>query len=103
MRAAPSETGDPGISPGCSAPPPPPFRGRAGRVVLWALFAATAAWLLWATAALCGNASADYATIVEMVRDMAHGRTLPAFFYRQAYMGSLEPGVGALFCRLFGD
>ena len=103
MRAAPSETGDPGISPGCSAPPPPPFRGRSGRVVLWALFAATAAWLLWATAALCGNASADYATIVEMVRDMAHGRTLPAFFYRQAYMGSLEPGVGALFCRLFGD
>lgn len=78
-------------------------RGKAGIIVLAGLSIMTAVWFAWATAALCRNASADYATIVEMARDMAHGRSLPVFFYRQAYMGSLEPGICALFCRLFGD
>lgn len=103
MDTAPAETGDSADSPAPSAPARPPFRRRADAVVFAVLSVLASAWFLWATAALCRNLSPDYATIVEMVRDMAHGRVLPAFFYRQAYMGSLEPGLGALFCRLFGD
>lgn len=33
---------------------------------------------------------------------MAEGRAWPVFFYGQAYMGSLEPILGALFCYLLG-
>ena len=45
---------------------------------------------------------ADYAIVVEMVRDMAAFRNWPVFYYGQAYMGSLEPTVSALFALLIG-
>ncbi len=37
-----------------------------------------------------------------MALHMAEGRAWPIFFYGQAYMGSLEPWVASLVCRLFG-
>ena len=37
-----------------------------------------------------------------MAMHMAEGRAWPFFFYGQGYMGSLEPLVASLFCRLFG-
>ncbi len=37
-----------------------------------------------------------------MAMHMAEGRAWPVFFYGQGYMGSLEPLVASLFCRLFG-
>jgi 4-amino-4-deoxy-L-arabinose transferase-like glycosyltransferase len=37
-----------------------------------------------------------------MVRDMVSTWRIPAFFYGQAYMGSLEPTVSAVLCALFG-
>ena len=46
--------------------------------------------------------NADYAIVVEMVRNMAAFREWPVFFYGQAYMGSLEPSVSALFALLLG-
>ena len=45
---------------------------------------------------------ADYAIVVEMVRDMAAFRNWPVFYYGQAYMGSLEPTMSALFALLIG-
>lgn len=44
----------------------------------------------------------DYATVALMAKHMAEGRDFPVFFYGQPYMGSLEPAISALFCRLFG-
>ena len=44
----------------------------------------------------------DLAIVQMMVRDMASGGPVPAFFYGQAYMGSLEPIVNAVFHLLFG-
>ena len=78
-------------------------KGRAPRIALLLLALAAGLWLLWATAALCLNISPDYAIVVTMARDIAHGRGFPVFFYGQAYMGSLEPAFSALLCRLFGD
>lgn len=44
----------------------------------------------------------DHAVISLMARHMAEGRHLPAFFYGQSYMGTLEPMFSALCCRVFG-
>lgn len=46
--------------------------------------------------------NADAGIVALMARHMALGRQWPAFFYGQAYMGSFEPAVSALFCRLLG-
>lgn len=92
----------------CGAPDRAPSRAcafatlaRAAAVA--AAILAAAAWFVWATAEICRNASPDYAIVVTMARDMAHGRAFPVFFYGQAYMGSLEPAFSALLCALFGD
>ena len=37
-----------------------------------------------------------------MCKHVAEGREWPTFFYGQGYMGSLEPLIGALICKLFG-
>ena len=44
----------------------------------------------------------DLAIVQMMVRDMASGGSIPAFFYGQAYMGSLEPIANAASHILFG-
>jgi len=38
-----------------------------------------------------------------MAKHMAAGIDFPVFFYGQAYMGSLEPAISALFCRILGS
>ena len=54
------------------------------------------AWLLR------DEVNGDLAIVQMMVRDMTTGGVIPAFFYGQAYMGSLEPIVNAAFHLLFG-
>ena len=49
------------------------------------------AWLLR------DEVNGDLAIVQMMVRDMTTGGVIPAFFYGQAYMGSLEPIVNAAF------
>ncbi len=44
----------------------------------------------------------DHGIVFLMAKHMAEGVDFPAFFYGQPYMGSLEPAVSALVCRLFG-
>lgn len=44
----------------------------------------------------------DFGIICLMAKHMAEGVAFPVFFYGQAYMGSLEPLAGALFCKLLG-
>jgi len=44
----------------------------------------------------------DAGVVGLMAKHMAEGRGFPVFFYGQAYMGSLESAVSALFCRIFG-
>ncbi len=44
----------------------------------------------------------DCGIVAIMARHMAEGKEWPIFFYGQAYMGSLEPMISALLCRLFG-
>ncbi len=54
------------------------------------------AWLLRS------EVNGDLAIVQMMVRDMAAGGPIPAFFYGQPYMGSLEPIANAAFHLLFG-
>ncbi len=63
--------------------------------------------MLWSSVRFrisCGKASSIRRLPVFglMASHMAEGRAWPVFFYGQAYMGSLEPMLGALFCLLFG-
>ncbi len=44
----------------------------------------------------------DASTAALMSKHMAEGHEWPVFYYGQAYMGSFEPMVGALICRLLG-
>ena len=74
----------------------------ASRTIALSLLALEAAWLAWAAWAVCLSPSPDYAVVVDMARDMAAGERFPAFFYGQAYMGSLEPAASALLCAVFG-
>ena len=44
----------------------------------------------------------DCGIVALMAKHMSQGDAFPVFFYGQAYMGSLEPAVSALFCILLG-
>jgi len=44
----------------------------------------------------------DHGIVFLMAKHMAAGMDFPVFFYGQPYMGSLEPAISALVCRLFG-
>lgn len=46
--------------------------------------------------------TSDQGIVALMAKHIAEGKPFPVFFYGQAYMGSLEPAVSALFCRVFG-
>ncbi|MBI2441984.1 MAG: hypothetical protein HYV35_11520 [Lentisphaerae bacterium] len=48
------------------------------------------------------NLNPDAGVVALMVKHMAEGRDFPVFFYGQPYMGSLEPLISAVLCRLFG-
>ena len=45
----------------------------------------------------------DCGVVALMARHMAMGKGFPVFFYGQDYMGSLEPALSALFCKLLGN
>lgn len=44
----------------------------------------------------------DFGLSCLMTKHIAEGHEFPVFFYGQAYMGSLEPAISAVLCRLFG-
>ncbi len=44
----------------------------------------------------------DCGIVALMAKHVAEGGHWPVFFYGQAYMGSLEPLISALLCKLFG-
>jgi len=44
----------------------------------------------------------DGSVVALMAKHMALGLYYPVFFYGQLYMGSFEPAVSALLCRMFG-
>jgi 4-amino-4-deoxy-L-arabinose transferase-like glycosyltransferase len=46
--------------------------------------------------------TSDQGIVALMAKHIAEGKPFPVFFYGQPYMGSLEPAVSALFCRIFG-
>lgn len=56
-------------------------------------------WKAW-TGHLSPNC--DFGIVGLMAKHMAEGRDFPIFFYGQPYMGSLEPLVSAVLCRIFG-
>lgn len=68
-----------------------------GFVLLCALAVRT--WMAWAGQ---WSTDADRGIVHLMALHMSEGRTPPLFFYGQGYMGSLEPMISALLCRLFG-
>lgn len=51
---------------------------------------------------LQNSTNPDYSVVVLMAKHMAQGVDYPLFFYGQAYMGSLEPMLSALLCRMVG-
>ena len=75
---------------------------RASAIVLALLAALFAVARLLTAWFLRDEVNGDLAIVQMMVRDMTSGGAIPAFFYGQAYMGSLEPVVNAAFHLLFG-
>lgn len=81
---------------------------KAGKeyIIKWAM--ASLAVLLFSASRVLGaywmqeSVNGDYSIVVLMAKRMAQGVEFPLFFYGQAYMGSLEPMLSALFCRMFG-
>jgi hypothetical protein len=47
-------------------------------------------------------ANPDCGIAALMAKHISQGEAFPVFFYGQAYMGSLEPAVSALFCMILG-
>jgi len=71
-------------------------------IVFAALFLLGAAARIYGAWELRHNLNPDAGIVALMAKHMAEGGDFPIFFYGQAYMGSLEPMVSALFCALFG-
>ena len=67
--------------------------------ILTVLFVAMRLFTAWI---MRFEVNGDLAIVQMMVRDMASGGPIPAFFSGQAYMGSLEPIANAVFHLLFG-
>lgn len=75
---------------------------RWARVSLWALLLAGLALRVWGAWAFRHITDPDCGVVALMAKHMAEGRAWPVFFYGQSYMGSLEPALSALCCRLLG-
>ncbi|MFH0879695.1 MAG: hypothetical protein V2A34_08280 [Lentisphaerota bacterium] len=75
---------------------------KSARLFFWLLLLAGAAARIYG--AWCSRiiTDPDCGIVALMAKHMSEGREFPVFFYGQSYMGSLEPAVSALFCRLFG-
>ena len=74
----------------------------ASTIVLGLLAALFVAMRLYTAWFMRFEVNGDLAIVQMMVRDMTSDGPIPAFFYGQAYMGSLEPIANALFHILFG-
>ncbi|MDO9541171.1 MAG: hypothetical protein Q7J98_02460 [Kiritimatiellia bacterium] len=75
---------------------------RTGAIIFTALLLLGAAVRIYSAWQLRHNLNSDAGIVALMAKHMAAGVDFPIFFYGQAYMGSLEPLVSALFCVLFG-
>ena len=75
---------------------------RTYRIAFFALLALGAVVRLFGAWCYRGNFHPDAGIVALMAKHMAEGRGFPVFYYGQPYMGSLEPMVAAVFCRLFG-
>ena len=75
---------------------------RAGILIAAGLAAAGAAARLGGAWCYRYGENPDYGIVALMAKHMAEGSDFPVFFYGQAYMGSLEPAVSALMCRILG-
>lgn len=74
----------------------------AGAVAVAVLFAATALVRIHGAWCYRVGTNLDHANIALMVKHMVEGTGFPVFFYGQAFMGSPEPVVSAMLCRVFG-
>jgi len=72
------------------------------RVGLCFLLVVATAVRLYAAWALRHTDDPDCGVVFLMAKHIAEGKDWPVFFYGQAYMGSLEPTLSALFCLLLG-
>ncbi len=77
------------------------MNSRSARTAFWAVFVLGIVFRVLGAWWYRNDPNADYAIVVEMVRDMAAFREWPVFFYGQPYMGSLEPSVSALLAMVF--
>jgi 4-amino-4-deoxy-L-arabinose transferase-like glycosyltransferase len=75
---------------------------RGHRFILLVVLAATIAIHVYGAWCYRNTTNPDAAVACLMSKHIAEGKSMPAFFYGQGYMGSLEPAVSALFCFLFG-
>jgi 4-amino-4-deoxy-L-arabinose transferase-like glycosyltransferase len=82
--------------------PSPAFIKHAYRFVLLIVLTATVAIHGYGAWCYRNTTNPDAAVACLMSKHIAEGKSIPAFFYGQGYMGSLEPAVGAVFYFLFG-
>jgi len=75
---------------------------RWSAAALWLLLLAGLALRVWGAWAFRHITDPDCGVVALMAKHMAEGRAWPIFFYGQSYMGSLEPALSALCCRLLG-
>lgn len=74
----------------------------AGKVTLFIMFLLFVAARIITAWMMRNEVNGDLAIVQMMVRDMVTSFSVPAFFYGQAYMGSLEPIVNAITHIVFG-
>jgi len=75
---------------------------RSGHGIVILLLLVAAVVRIYAAWCLRNSPDSDYGIVCLMAKHMAEGRDYPIFFYGQPYMGSLEPAVSAVFCKLLG-
>ena len=77
-------------------------KGQVFAIIFAALLLLGAAVRIYGAWELRYNLDPDAGIVALMAKHMAEGKDFPVFYYGQAYMGSLEPFVSAVFCALFG-
>ncbi|MDO9541119.1 MAG: hypothetical protein Q7J98_02200, partial [Kiritimatiellia bacterium] len=75
---------------------------RLGAVIFTAILLIGATVRIYGAWQLRHNLNSDSGVVALMAKHMAEGKDFPVFYYGQAYMGSLEPMISAIFCALFG-
>ena len=75
---------------------------RASKLAFIAMLAAGAIVRVGGAWLFRHSQTSDQGIVALMAKHIAEGKSFPVFFYGQPYMGSLEPAVSALLCRIFG-